>query len=108
MQAFSEPGLVSGTRCSGCVGSFPAVSFSTVLDTDQSSPSGGRREWVQGGVASLGSTAGGMDVRACEAFLKVGRGEWQGGAVLWGSWGNQGSIGGLGRAAKQGLFETGN
>lgn len=31
-----------------------------------------------------------------------------GGAVLWGSWDNQGSIGGLGRAAKQGLFETGN
>lgn len=49
-----------------------------------------------------------MSELACEAFLKVGRGEWQGGAVLWGSWGNQGSIGGLGRAAKQGLFETGN
>lgn len=81
MQAFNEPGLVSGTRCSGCVRSFPAISFSTVLDTDQSSPSGGRREWVQGGVASLGSTAGGMDVRAGEAFLKVGLGELGAGEV---------------------------
>ena len=109
MQGFNEPGLVSGTRCSGCVGSFPTISFprqcwtQTKVPLQEAGGSGGREAW-----ASLGSTAGGMDGRAGEAFLKVGRGGWGGGAVLWGSWDNQGSLGGLGRAAKQGLFETGD